>query len=167
MNDERYDVESGNVPGKRKMSRFVNEYAQCQIFCHIQKARATAEPSLKAKNFLRVSVTPAFRPSSRGIIPNLVLGSQRAKQSRLKSCTLCESNRNGKVSRWRTEAKRKKDRERKRKEKRSKSNGNEKFIPHGVIPFGIICGKGDEIIYEFNGEYLFENPFFREWVRRR
>ena len=25
----------------------------------------------------------------------------------------------------------------------------------------------DEIIYEFNGEYLFENPFFREWVRRR
>ena len=27
--------------------------------------------------------------------------------------------------------------------KRSKSNGNEKFIPHGVIPFGIICGKGE------------------------
>jgi hypothetical protein len=26
---------------------------------------------------------------------------------------------------------------------------------------------GDEIIYEFNGEYFFENPFFREWVRRR
>ena len=25
----------------------------------------------------------------------------------------------------------------------------------------------DEIIYEFGGEYLFENPFFREWVRRR
>ena len=25
----------------------------------------------------------------------------------------------------------------------------------------------DEIIYEFNSEYLFENPFFREWVRRR
>lgn len=25
----------------------------------------------------------------------------------------------------------------------------------------------DEILYEFNGEYLFENPFFREWVRRR
>lgn len=25
----------------------------------------------------------------------------------------------------------------------------------------------DEIIYEFDGEYLFENPFFREWVRRR
>lgn len=25
----------------------------------------------------------------------------------------------------------------------------------------------DEIIYEFNCEYLFENPFFREWVRRR
>ena len=25
----------------------------------------------------------------------------------------------------------------------------------------------DEVIYEFNGEYLFENPFFREWVRRR
>ena len=25
----------------------------------------------------------------------------------------------------------------------------------------------DEIIYEFNGEYLFENPFFRGWVRRR
>ena len=25
----------------------------------------------------------------------------------------------------------------------------------------------DEIIYEFNGEYLFENPFFREWVRSR
>ena len=25
----------------------------------------------------------------------------------------------------------------------------------------------DEIIYEFNGEYFFENPFFREWVRRR
>ena len=26
---------------------------------------------------------------------------------------------------------------------------------------------GDEIIYVFNGEYFFENPFFREWVRRR
>ena len=25
----------------------------------------------------------------------------------------------------------------------------------------------DEIIYGFNGQYLFENPFFREWVRRR
>ena len=25
----------------------------------------------------------------------------------------------------------------------------------------------DEIIYEFGGDYLFENPFFREWVRRR
>ena len=25
----------------------------------------------------------------------------------------------------------------------------------------------DEIIYEFDGEYIFENPFFREWVRRR
>ena len=82
VNDERYDVESGNVSGKRKMSRFVNKYAQCQIFYHIQKARATAEPSLKAKNFLRISVTPAFRPSSRKIISNLVLGSQRAKQSR-------------------------------------------------------------------------------------
>ena len=82
VNDERYDVESGNVPYKGKMSRFINEYTQCQIFAHIQKARATAEPSLKAKNFLRVSVTPAFRPSSRGIIPNLVLGSQPVKQSR-------------------------------------------------------------------------------------
>ena len=27
--------------------------------------------------------------------------------------------------------------------------------------------ENDEIIYKFNGEYLFENPFFREWVRRR
>ena len=72
VNDERYDVESGNVPYKGKMSRFINEYTQCQIFAHIQKARATAEPSLKAKNFLRVSVTPVFRPSSRGIIPNII-----------------------------------------------------------------------------------------------
>ena len=71
VNDERYDVESGNVPYKGKMSRFINEYTQCQIFAHIQKARATAEPSLKAKNFLRVSVTPAFRLSSLGIVPNL------------------------------------------------------------------------------------------------
>ena len=33
----------------------------------------------KAKNFLRVSVTPVFRPSSLGIIPNLFSGSQLAK----------------------------------------------------------------------------------------
>ena len=84
VNDERYDVESGNVPYKGKMSRFINEYTQCQIFAHIQKARATAEPSLKAKNFLRVSVTPAFRPSSRGIIPNIISWRNGVRRQRLR-----------------------------------------------------------------------------------
>ncbi|MBR4611359.1 MAG: hypothetical protein IKO40_01455 [Kiritimatiellae bacterium] len=26
---------------------------------------------------------------------------------------------------------------------------------------------GDEILYEFGGEYRFENPFFREWMLRQ
>lgn len=58
---------------------------------------------------------------------------------------LSESNRKGKVSRWRAEAKRKKDRERKRKEKRRKAR------PHGGVARetnkGVaICGmmKADE-----------------------
>ena len=40
------------------------------LFIPIKRERRDIPP-LKAKNFLRVSVTPAFRLSSLGIVPNL------------------------------------------------------------------------------------------------
>ena len=71
VGDKRYNVEARSIVGNRKIAGLVNEYAQSRAFVHPYKARAAGYPPLKAKNFLRVSVTPAFRLSSLGIVPNL------------------------------------------------------------------------------------------------
>ena len=71
VGDKRYNVEARSIVGNRKIAGLVNEYAQSRVFVHPYKARAAGYPPLKAKNFLRVSVTPAFRLSSLGIVPNL------------------------------------------------------------------------------------------------
>ena len=71
VGDKRYNVEARRIVGNRKIAGLVNEYAQSRVFIHPYKARAAGYPPLKAKNFLRVSVTPAFRLSSLGIVPNL------------------------------------------------------------------------------------------------
>ena len=71
VGDERYNIEAGRIVGNRKIAGLVDEYAQSRILIHAYKARAAGYPPLKAKNFLRVSVTPAFRLSSLGIVPNL------------------------------------------------------------------------------------------------
>ena len=70
MSDKRHDVKPRVGTGKWKVAGFVNEYAQSRVVGHGCKARAAGCPPLKAKNFLRVSVTPAFRPSSVRIVPN-------------------------------------------------------------------------------------------------
>ena len=70
MSDKRHDVKPRVGTGKWKVAGFVNEYAQSRVVGHGCKARAAGCPPLKAKNFLRVSVTPAFRPSSVRILPN-------------------------------------------------------------------------------------------------
>ena len=54
------------------------------VFVHAYKARAAGCPPLKAKNFLRVSVTPAFRLSSLDIIPNYVARRKGAKFGRVR-----------------------------------------------------------------------------------
>lgn len=71
VGDKRYNVEARRIVGNRKIAGLVNEYAQSRVFIHPYKARAAGYPPLKAKNFLRVSVTPAFRLSSLGVVPNL------------------------------------------------------------------------------------------------
>ena len=70
MSDKRHDVKPRVGTGKWKVAGFVHEYAQSRVVGHGCKARAAGCPPLKAKNFLRVSVTPAFRPSSVRIVPN-------------------------------------------------------------------------------------------------
>ena len=72
VGDERYNVETRCIIGNRKIAGLVDEYAQSRIFVHAYKARAAGCPPLKAKNFLRVSVTPAFRLSSPCMISNLL-----------------------------------------------------------------------------------------------
>ena len=71
VGDERDNVEPRRIVGNWKIAGLVNEDAQSRIFVHDYKARAAGCPPLKAKNFLRVSVTPAFRPSSLHMISNL------------------------------------------------------------------------------------------------
>ena len=78
VGDKRYNVEARSIVGNRKIAGLVNEYAQSRAFVHPYKARAAGYPPLKAKNFLRVSVTPAFRLSSLGIVPNLSAGRKGA-----------------------------------------------------------------------------------------
>ena len=71
VGDERYNIEARRIVGNRKIAGLVDEYAQSRILIHAHKARAAGCPPLKAKNFLRVSVTPAFRLSSPCMISNL------------------------------------------------------------------------------------------------
>ena len=78
VGDERYNVETRRIVGNRKIAGLVNEYAQSRVFIHACKARAAGCPPLKAKNFLRVSVTPAFRPSSPCIVSNSAAWRKRA-----------------------------------------------------------------------------------------
>ena len=70
VGDERYNIEARRIVGNRKIAGLVDEYAQSRILIHDHKARAAECPPLKAKNFLRVSVTPAFWPSSPCIVSN-------------------------------------------------------------------------------------------------
>jgi hypothetical protein len=79
VGDERYNIETRRIVGNRKIAGLVNEYTQSRISVHVYKARAAGCPPLKAKNFLRVSVTPAFRLSSLDIIPNYVARRKGAK----------------------------------------------------------------------------------------
>ena len=78
VGDKRHYVESGRVAGKWEIAGFVNEYAQCSVSVHVLKARAAVCPPLKAKNFLRISVTPAFWLLSPRIVSNRVVGNKGA-----------------------------------------------------------------------------------------
>ena len=70
MSDKRPCMEA-KVWKAHPCKGLVDEYAQSRIFVHAYKARAAGCPPLKAKNFLRVSVTPAFQLSSPCMISNL------------------------------------------------------------------------------------------------
>ena len=85
VGDKRYNVEARSIVGNRKIAGLVNEYAQSRAFVHPYKARAAGYPPLKAKNFLRVSVTPAFRPSSPSIVSNSFAGHKGVKSANSKS----------------------------------------------------------------------------------
>ena len=53
-------------------ARFIYKYTQCS-FCHIEKTKVTGITSrhLRRGQYPRIPVTPAFRPSSPCIVPNL------------------------------------------------------------------------------------------------
>ena len=67
MKKQAEQIEARGIVRARKIPRLVNKYAQCLSVRHKTQERRVS-PSLRAKNFLRISVTQAFQPSSQIII---------------------------------------------------------------------------------------------------